>query len=250
VVAVAVNSLEVLFDLGQWDDVLAMASELRPQLDSEFTRDLLPHLEYCRAHVLCWQGKLAEAHQFLDPTLPQARKLALQDLLPSLAVAVTLAMATGSGPDALRLIEEYERSLAPTAPASWYWGWSYLTSIVRACAALGEPERAQRLVGAAEPKLWRHRLQTLTARAILAEATGDAAAEQLYAAAADGWQEYGHKLERGLALLGLGRCRQRAGHPGAAEPLLTARAVFGQLGAARPLAEADTRLSESLRRTS
>jgi hypothetical protein len=57
-------------------------------------------------------------------------------------------------------------------------------------------------------------------------------------------------LERGLALLGLGCCRQRAGHPDAAEPLLTARALFTQLAAATPLAEADTRLSESLRRTS
>ena len=56
-------------------------------------------------------------------------------------------------------------------------------------------------------------------------------------------------LEHGLALLGLGRCQKRAGHPDAPAPLLAARNVFAGLGAVQPLAEADSLLGGHQTRT-
>jgi len=234
----AVLSIPALFDLGRWDELLATASTLRPQLDTGLA-GLVAYIEPWRAAVLTWRGSLAEAHQVLDPVLPQATKRDLEDSLQILSAAVTLSMADGLGRDALRLIEEYDQAVTRSAPASWFWGWSHLADIVRACISLGEPDHARRLIGSAEPALWRNQLQVQSARAALAEAAGDPAADQLYAQAAAGWQRYGHVLEHGLALLGLGRCQYRAGQPEASEPLLAARATFAKLGAPIPLTEAD-----------
>jgi tetratricopeptide (TPR) repeat protein len=242
--------LAPMFDLGRWDEVLATASEWRPRFESELGRGGLAAMEPPCAAVLCWRGELAEAHQYLDPVLPLARKMALQDLLPALAAAVTLSVADGNAHQALSLLEEYDQALSWAAPASWYWGGQHLAGIARACAALGQVEYAQRLTGAAEPTLWRHRLQAQSARAAIAEAVGDTAADQRYSQAATGWHQYGHVLEHGLALLGLGRCRLRAGHPDALAPLLAARALFTDLGAALPLTEADRWLSDHIRHSS
>jgi predicted ATPase/class 3 adenylate cyclase len=236
VVTSVVASLAPMFDLGRWDEMQATASQYRQHASA---RGFIEYLEPYHAAVLCWRAALTEAHQFLDPVLPAARKGLLEAVVPALATAVTLSVADGDTAEALRLVEEYENVLAPEAPASGYWGWCYLADIVRACIALGEIERARRLAGTAEPALRRHQLEVQSAKAAIAEATGDPAAGQLYTQAAAGWQEYGHVLEHGLALLGLGRCRQRAGHPEASAPLLAARAVFAELGAVEPLAEAD-----------
>ena len=205
-----------VFDLGRWDEVLATAAEWWPQLEAGPGRGHLAVMAPPCVAVLCWRGALAEAHQYLDPVLPLARKMALQHFLPAL----------------------------------WYWGGLYLAGLVRACVALGQLDHAQRLAESARPMLRRHRLELAGARAATAEAAGDPAAGQLYAEAAAGWQQYGHVLEHGLALLGLGRCQQRAGHPDASAPLLAARTVFADLGAAMPLAEADRRLDYDIRRTS
>ena len=241
--------LAPVFDLGRWDEVVATADEWRPRLDAGHGRGHLVVMEPSCAAVLCWRGALAEAHQYLDPVLPLARTMALQDFLPALAAAVTLSVADGNPQQALSLIEEYEQAVS-RAPASWYWGGLHLAGIIRACAALGQLDHAQRLAGPARPMLRRHQLEMESARAAIAEAAGDPAADKLYAEAAAGWQQYGHVLEHGLALLGLGRCRQRAGHPDTSAPLLAARTVFTDLGAAMPLADADRWLGDQIRRTS
>jgi hypothetical protein len=243
----AAASLAPMFDLGLWDETLATASEWRHQAEAA---GCLAYLEPPRAAVLCWRGALDAARRVLDPVLPQARKGVLEALVPTLAAAVTVSAANGNPAEILALIQEYEDALAAAAPASWYWGGSYLADVVRACLAVGELDRAQRLAATAEPALWRHQLELQSAKAVIAEATGDPAALQLYTQAAAGWQAYGHVLERGLALLGLGRCRERADNPAASLPLLASRAAFGRLGAITLLAEADSWLGDSRRRTS
>jgi class 3 adenylate cyclase len=244
----AVLSLPAMFDLGRWDELLATASTLRPQLDTGLAA-LLADMVPWHAAVLTWRGALAEAHQLLDPVLPQAREMELQTALPAFAAAATLFVADGCSPEALRLIEEYEQTVIRSAPASWYWGWFYLADIVRACISLGETDHARRLIGRAEPALWRNQLQVRSARAALAEAIGDPAADQLYAQAAADWQQFGHVLEHGLALLGLGRCQYRASDPAASGSMLAARATFAKLGAVMPLSEADSWLGGSDTRT-
>ena len=83
------------------------------------------------------------------------------------------------------------------------------------------------------------RHSALTARAVLAEGKGDTErAAELYAKAAEGWAEFGHALERGLALLGRGRCLATLGSmDDAAAPLRAAEAAFARLGAAPLLGE-------------
>jgi tetratricopeptide (TPR) repeat protein len=239
-------SLSVMFDLGSWDEVLAAASTARTQPD---VGGLTGQSAVPLAAVLTWRGALAEARQILDPVLADAREAELQTALPALAAGVTLCAADRRAAEAIRLIEDYEQKVMSSAPASWLWGWCYLADIVRACIAVGEPDRARRLIGTAEPALWRNQLQVHSARAALAEGIGDSAAGQLYAQAAAGWQQYGHLLEHGLALLGAGRCRHRAGDRGASGPLRAARATFTKLRAVTPLAEADSWLASQETRT-
>ncbi len=230
-----------MLDLGRWDEALAMASEWRQRI---YAVGHAVYLEpYC-ATAFCWREAVAEAHRLLDPVLADAREYAIEQLVHTLTAAVTLSAAEGDTAQVLRLVEEYERVLAPAAPASWHWGGCYLADFVRACLTVGEVDKAQRIArDAAPPAQWRQRLETQSAMAAIAEATGDPVAEQLYARAEAGWHKYGHALEHGLALLGLGRCRRQAGNPQAAAALLAARAVFAELGAVRPVAEADSWLN-------
>src|SRR5439155_24559393 len=112
-------------------------------------------------------------------------------------------------------------------------------------------DRAAALAGDAQPAVLRHRLSVLAARAVLAEARGEhhqAAAR--YAKAADGWQAYGHLLEHGQALLGLGRCRLALRQPGTEQPLTQARQLFARLHATPLLAETDHWLGQAIAQTS
>jgi hypothetical protein len=80
----------------------------------------------------------------------------------------------------------------------------------------------------------------LTADAVVAEARGDPeGAAALYEQAANGWEASGNALERGQALLGLGRCLRRLGRPEAGSRLREARAVLGDLGCRQLVAETD-----------
>lgn len=117
--------------------------------------------------------------------------------------------------------------------------------------AAGDLDRATALVGDAQPTILRNRLSVLAARAVLAEARGehnDAATR--YAKAADGWEAYGHVLEHGQALLGLGRCRLSLGEPDTEQTLAGARRLFARLRAAPLLAETDRLLGQTVAQTS
>jgi hypothetical protein len=88
----------------------------------------------------------------------------------------------------------------------------------------------------------RQRHGAVSARAVAAEAAGDLGeATALYDRAARDWGAYGHTLEHGLALLGAGRCRRRAGadEEGTRARLREAAGLLRGLGAAGPAAEAD-----------
>ena len=185
--------------------------------------------------------------------LPAAREIAdLQVLVPALAVAALAGQASGNHARRARAGREYEAAVrARPGQAGWYWGWWFLADLVRVCVAAGELDRAAALAGDAQPAVLRHRLSVLTARAVLAEAQGEhhqAAAR--YAQAAHGWQAYGHVLEHGQALLGLGRCRLALAEPGTEQALTEARQLFARLQATPLLAETDRWLGQALAQTS
>jgi hypothetical protein len=86
----------------------------------------------------------------------------------------------------------------------------------------------------------------LSGRAVLAEAKGEAReAAELYVEAAERWRDYGHVVEEGYALLGLGRCQLALGDPAGAAAVADARAIFTRLGAAPLVREADALLAEA-----
>lgn len=86
---------------------------------------------------------------------------------------------------------------------------------------------------------------------ILAEARGEfRQAAALYAEAAHGWQAYGHVLEHGQAMLGLGRCHLTLVEPGTEQCLTEARRLFTRLQATPLLAETDRWLGQAVAQTS
>ncbi len=179
-----------------------------------------------------------------DELLEQAERLISSDeayggdrqvLVPALAVAALIDLAGGELRGAVELIEELERSTRD------YAGWRSheLPDALRVCARTGELELGRRLLDGGPESVPRDRHSALTARAVLAEGKGEAErAAELYAGAAEGWAEFGHALERGLALLGQGRCLATLGSTDeAATRLREAEAAFGRLGAAPLLGE-------------
>ncbi len=206
-----------------------------------------------RAAVLLWRGALTPARAMIEAVLPAAREIAdLQVLVPALAVAALAGQASGSNAAALALAGEYEAAVrARLGQVGWYWGWWFLADLVRVCVAAGDLRRAAALIGDAQPAVPRHRLSILAARAVLAEAHGELPdAATLHAEAAHGWEAYGHVLEHGQALLGLGRCRVALGQPGIEQPLAGASQLFARLQATPLVAETDRWLGHAIAQTS
>jgi hypothetical protein len=134
-----------------------------------------------------------------------------------------------------------EEALGATAAAGAdIRAWN-LPDLVRVATAAGRSDLAERLLEGVHDSLARYRLAVGSARAEIAESTGDlASAETLHRIAADAWGEYGHVMERSLSLLGLGRSLVGLGRPGAAEaPLREAREALAKLAAEPHVADAD-----------
>jgi hypothetical protein len=118
--------------------------------------------------------------------------------------------------------------------------------VARICRAACEPGLAERFLQGADAPAARYRNCLATVRAVLAETRGDLPeAASRYDDAGDRWRSFGVALERGQALLGLGRCVTRLGRPPAREPLLQAQEIFARLGARGLLAETDRWLDGS-----
>jgi class 3 adenylate cyclase/tetratricopeptide (TPR) repeat protein len=247
------ESVRPMLDLGEWDELLARSQELRPALEARGASYSLAGMEPYRAVVLLWRGALIAARTMIENALPAAREIAdLQVLVPTLAVAALVEQASGNQATTLDLAGEYDAAVrARPGQAGWYWGWWFLADFVRVCVAAAELDRAAALVSDTQPAVLRHRLSVLAARAVLAEARGEPGeAATQYAKAADGWEAYGHVLEHGHALLGLGRCRLALGEPDTEQPLAEARRLFARLKATPLLAETDRWLGQAIAQTS
>jgi DNA-binding SARP family transcriptional activator len=238
------ETLWMLFDLGEWDELLGTAGELiewdRKHGGSYFGVWALTY----KASVLIHRGRVAEAAELTVEFARRARKIGAADVLaPALTIAARAEQALGRASEALALVEEL-RSVTEDDP---FTRANQVTDAARVCAAAGELALGRRLLEGLAPVMTRQRYSVVTARAILAEAggmLGDAAA--LYEDAATAWDDYGHVLERGLALLGLGRCRLSLGRTDGGTSLTAAREIFTQLGAHPLAAEAEELLGKAL----
>jgi hypothetical protein len=170
-----------------------------------------------------------------------------QVLAPALAIAAVVHGALGDPDAAAAAIDE----LGATAPQRTSWVRSlFLPVEVRALVEVGRDADAEARLERADRTTLRGRLTVASAEGVLAEAAGrleDAALR--YGEAAEGWLAYGFPLERGRALVGLGRClaQLERGREGA-NALRRAREVFERLRAKALLAETDALMEEASRR--
>lgn len=235
------EALGMLFELGEWDELLRSAAELVEWELAAGNQPIEVMALSAQARVLAWQGRATEAVPLMERFLPSARTVAdAQTLVPALATAAVVEHACGELASAVDLLEELEVA-ARGKPLS---RCDELPDGCRISVASGALRLAERLLEGSAELAPRNRNTILTARAVLAEARGEVEqAADLYAEAAQRWTEYGHVLEHGLAHLGAGRCLGVLGRREEAIPHLTeARAIFARLDARPLVAEVDSEL--------
>jgi class 3 adenylate cyclase/tetratricopeptide (TPR) repeat protein len=234
--------LTMLYDLGPWDEVLAIADRIIAWERERGARYVTVSAQAYTAQVLCWREKVRAARALVDELLPASRELDdLQAIVPALVTAALVGVAGGDRAAATGALDQLARLVEERSGGDWYRA-QYLADLARVAVAVGRPAHAMELAQSARPGVARQRHGAVSARAAIAEATGmtDEAAA-LYDRAARDWGAYGHTLEHGLALLGAARCRRRAGadEAGTRERLREAVRLLGGLGVAGSAAGAD-----------
>jgi class 3 adenylate cyclase/tetratricopeptide (TPR) repeat protein len=232
---VEAETLWALFDLGRWDELLATAGHL-VAWDQEYGGSQVGVIAHIfEANVLVRRGRAAVDAPFLE----RARSIGdPQVLSPALITAGLIREQTGDRAAVVPLLDEFHDA---TRRAPLYRAWMLPDAVRLAVAAEATPVAEMLLPGCEAAPGARPRCALLTARAVLAENSGHPdEAVALYQEAVVGWARYGNVLERGLALLGAGRCRLALGPAGEASTSLNeAQEVFRQLGATPLVARTD-----------
>jgi class 3 adenylate cyclase/tetratricopeptide (TPR) repeat protein len=227
------ETLWLLFDLGEWDEVLAVADEIdesiRAHGGSEQLQAIIPTF---RTLVLVHRGRLTKAAGAAEEFLPLAREISdPQVLVPALTTAAIESHAHGDTARAIAAIEECEE-FTRDGP-----DWSRLLEAapaLRICVDLDRLDLGERYLDRPAARGARLEHANVACRAIVAEARGKTdEAASLYADAARRWQQYEFPFEQAHALLGHWRCSEDA------ESLHQAQAIFDRLGAIVPQATAD-----------
>jgi class 3 adenylate cyclase/tetratricopeptide (TPR) repeat protein len=241
------GTVERLFDFGRWDELLREAAEIIAWYRARgLGSSVILSCELQTARVLLFRGQLSGADDLVERSLRVADDLPYIDRLILLAVGALVRQARNDPRGAIHLVAEFHQL---TGERPKVGRARHLPDLVRVCAAAHQLPLAHRLLAGfspAEPGTESARRSLVTANAVIEEARGDPEeAAALYGQAAKGWQEAGHLLERGQALLGWGRCLHRLGRAEAGARLREARAAFMRLGC-RPLtAEADSWLEKA-----
>jgi tetratricopeptide (TPR) repeat protein len=202
-----------------------------------------------KAAALLWKGRVSEAAGLEEEFLDRARDIAdPQILVPALTMGAVIEERRGNHGVALRLVQETEETTSelPRFRAQ------YLADATRVALSAHGIDLARRLIEGSASDTTRDQHSVRTARAAVAEAERRLEeAERLYREVATQWQEFGHALERGLALLGLGRClRDLKKMPDAEASLIDARNIFVELGAQPLIKEANALLGGATALTS
>ena len=223
-------SLGSLFDLGAWDELLLVADDM-----IRSSRQVGGHYAPALAQpwitqVLLWRDRYDEASETATSLRTEAMEMRdAQVLVPAWVATALVAIHQDRKQDAIEIMEELDRETEVSL--AWYRE-NFLADLVRVCVASEALSLARRLVERSRPTARRHHLSMLSASAAIAEASGDVReAAGRYEEAVEGWRNYGHQVETGLALLGAGRCLERLGGARSADLLARAEEIFAGLQA-------------------
>jgi hypothetical protein len=239
------GTLVPLFDLGSWDELLQVSDQIIQWDRAGGGHYATALAELTQAHVLLIRGELQAAASLSDEFLGYARDVGdAQALIPAVATVALIHQAQGRLPDAVRMVKEFDWA-ARGLGAGMYRG-QYLPDVTRVCVAAKDLALAQDLLERTKAVGARSQHGLQTGWAVVTEARGDfMEAARLYDEVARRWAEYGHVLEHGQALFGVGRNMLRVGEPDAAGELDNAHAVFGRLSARPLMAEVDAWLARA-----
>jgi class 3 adenylate cyclase/tetratricopeptide (TPR) repeat protein len=242
------ETLDPLFDLGDWDGLLQVAGEVLRWAGPDGERYFTLLAQSQRARVLAYRGDITPAAALTDNFLQRAREIGdPQVLVTALAVTALVKQALHDTPAAIALIEELER-VTRDRPSSYRA--RYVCELVRISTAGGAIGLAERLLQGIADSVRRHALSLLTAGAVLDEVRDNLEpALRAFRRAADEWREFGFLLEEGEALLGAGRTLVRLRRSEASGVLSQARVTFTRLGAAPLVEETDRWLDMAARLT-
>jgi class 3 adenylate cyclase/tetratricopeptide (TPR) repeat protein len=235
------SMVSVLFELGEWDEVLQLAAEVVEAARRSGSGYDEVWAEADRARVLAYRNGEA-ARQLCESVLERARPLENAPLVLQAALAAALArLAAGDRPGTGALVREVLDMTRedPEVRAD------DLPTLSRLAVNAGAPDLVVELLeGMEDHRLERYRLALMSARAVVDEARGELqTALDSYDEAAGAWARWGHAVERAYALLGSGRCLIVLGRPEEARDRLgAARRMFARLGAAQAVAELDALL--------
>jgi ATP/maltotriose-dependent transcriptional regulator MalT len=239
------NTLGVLVETGEYEQALALASELAARYEASGNVLDLTMTRAEQATVLTLRGQAAQVADTLDWLETTTREAGgAEYMVGNLSAAAFARAALGQHDRAAALLTEIDSHPGSREVLNFALT---MPTMIRTALALGNQELAQRLAAEIEPNSPHHEHALATVNAALAEANGDLqAAADGYADAAQRWHSFGVIPEQAFALLGHGRSLVALGRPAQARPVLhQAREIFQNLQAAPALAETDELLQQA-----
>jgi tetratricopeptide (TPR) repeat protein len=192
-----VAALELLYELGRWDEALTRAEPLAS--DARLDESLRVTIDIWTGYVQLRRGKYNDD---VEELLTRARFAAeLQVLAPALAMAAEGAAMRGDPERALELLRELDE--ATVGHAAMYRS-DVGPSVVRTAVAIDRRDVAERFVERSETVTMRDHIFMETSSALVREAAGDADAPT-WADLEQRWLAYGNRYEQGLAARTVGR---------------------------------------------
>ncbi len=243
------STLDMLFDTGEHEQALTVASELAVHYEASGNVLDLTAVRCVQTLILTLRGQAPQTAGTLTWLVDTTREAGQSDYVVSNLSAVAHAHAAlGQDEQAAHLLAEIE--VHGTRAPGYYA--ACLPAMVRTALALGNQELSQRLVAGLQPRSHYAEHALTAVRAALSEARRDLeAAAEAYADAAARWQSFGVVPEQAFALLGQGRCLIELGRTSEAIPVLQqAREIFQKLKADPALAEIDELLQQATALTS